>query len=296
MGAGRTAVLTRRSMFGLGAVGTGAILAACAGVDSEQGGGSGPTGAPQASTSSGGGATGSATPATAAQMLARATVPVLCYHQVRSWTGSDSAYTKSYLVIPPANLAMHLDAIAAAGYTTISPDEYHRHLQTGAGLPAKPVMISFDDGKDNQVTAGLNAVTQRQMKATFFIMTVVIGNPGWTTKAQIKKVADAGMTIGSHTWDHHPVPKYGPTDWATQFEKSRETLRQISGQEVLDFAYPYGAWSDAAVPHLKKAGYRAAYQLQDKPISPSTPDYTLRRILTVSEWTGDEVVAELAKV
>ena len=71
---------------------------------------------------------------------------------------------------------------------------------------------------------------------------------------------------------------------------------ELSGQEVLDFAYPYGAWNTAALPHLQKAGYRSGYQLQEKGIDHEMPQYTLRRILTVSTWTGDQVVKALAKV
>lgn len=67
----------------------------------------------------------------------------------------------------------------------------------------------------------------------------------------------------------------------------------MSGQDVVDFAYPYGAWNTAILPHLTKAGYTSAYQLQEKPIDATHPELTLRRILAVSTWTGDQVVAKL---
>lgn len=294
---------SRRSVLGLAALGV-AGLAGC-GAAGEPGGAaatgaaagtSGSTGTPSTPTTSATTAptTTARRPATAAQMLARATVPVLCYHQVRAYEGGDSAYTRGNLVIPPRALAAQLDAIAAAGYTTITPDTYWRHLQTGTGLPAKPVMLTFDDGKDNQALAGLPLLAERKMTATFFVMTVVIGNPGWMTKADVRRVADAGMTIGSHTWDHHMVTTYTGDDWKTQFDKPRATLRALSGQDVLDLAYPYGAWNAAAFTPLKAAGYRAAYQLREDPIAPAAPQYTLRRILAASDRTGAQVVADLA--
>ncbi|MDO5699578.1 MAG: polysaccharide deacetylase family protein [Dermatophilus congolensis] len=235
----------------------------------------------------------SATVATPEEMAARAVVPVLCYHQVRDWAGDDSQYTRENLVIPPAKLGEQLDAMKAAGYEAISPEQYYDHLTTGAELPAKPVLLSFDDGKDNQAGAAVAELRKRGMHGTFFIMSVVIGNSGWVTKADLKAMADAGMTIGSHTWDHHRVDKYTSKDVEEQLIKPRETLRAASGQEVLDFAYPYGAWNPQGADFVKRAGYRTGYQLMDKPVSPTQPLYSIRRQLAVSTWSGPQVVAKL---
>ena len=308
---------TRRGLLGGAGAGlAGIALAACgqgtpSGSSSSAGAGSsgstgssGAAGATGAPGSGGGLATvpgstattpaGEATPATAAQMRSRATVPVLCYHQVRPWTGDDTEYTRSMLVIPPEKFAAQLDGMAAAGYTPISPAQYATHLQTGQGLPAKPVILTLDDGKDNQVSQAFPALAKRGMTGTFFIMTVVLGNAGWMRRDYVKKLADGGMTIGSHTWDHHMVTKYSGSDYATQLEKPRALLSELSGQDVVDFAYPYGAWNPAILPHLTKAGYTSAYQLQEKPLDAAHHELTLRRILAVSTWTGDQVVAKLA--
>ncbi len=218
---------------------------------------------------------------------------MLCYHQVRDWTGADSQYTRENLVIQPAAFRAHLDAITEAGYEAISADQYYAHLSTGAELPAKPVLLSFDDGKDNQASNAAAELAKRGMTGTFFIMSVVIGNSGWVGKDELKRVADSGMTIGSHTWDHHRVDEYTEADLAAQLIAPRETLSAITGQPVLDFAYPYGAWNAAGAALVAKAGYRTGYQLMDKPVSGKTPLYSLRRQLAVSTWTGREVVAKL---
>ena len=226
-------------------------------------------------------------------MHGRASVPVLCYHQVRPYAGDDTAYVRSMLVIPPEKFAAQLDGIKAAGYTAISPQQYRDHLFAGAALPAKPVVLSFDDGKDNQFQQAMPALRKRGMTGVFFIMTVVLGQRGWMAKGDVKKLVDAGMSVGSHTWDHHMVTKYSGTDYKTQLVASRELLSGLSGQDVVDFAYPYGAWNTAILPQLTTAGYRSAYQLMDKPLDVKRPELSLRRILAVSTWTGPEVVAKL---
>jgi peptidoglycan/xylan/chitin deacetylase (PgdA/CDA1 family) len=140
-------------------------------------------------------------PASTREIIKRATVPVLCYHPLRNWTSSDGQYNRINLICPPKNF----HALAENGWITISPGQYLRHLTTGTALPPKPVMLSFDDGTAGQAHEGLEQLTRRGMTGTFFVMTVVLGKPKWMSTRDIQRLADAGMTIGSHTWDHHAV-------------------------------------------------------------------------------------------
>src|SRR5215212_3010412 len=70
--------------------------------------------------------------ASASMMIKRATVPVLCYHQLREWRSGDSQYNRTNLICPPRYFRAHLDALVENGWTTISPDQYLAHLATGA--------------------------------------------------------------------------------------------------------------------------------------------------------------------
>ncbi|MBA3528122.1 MAG: polysaccharide deacetylase family protein, partial [Propionibacteriaceae bacterium] len=233
--------------------------------------------------------------ATAGQIIQRATVPVLCYHQLRDWTKSDSQYSRFNLICPPRYFRAQLDALAEDGWTTISPDQYLAHLTTGAKLPPKPVILSFDDASVGHATEGLTQLAKRGLTGTFFVMTVVLGKPGWLSTRDVKRLADAGMTIGSHTWDHHAVTDLSGGDWKIQLEQTRDTLRKASGQPVEHFAYPYGVVSKKAFPHLSAAGYRTAFQLEAKKLDPSAPLYTLRRSIAVSTWSGASLLRNLSK-
>ncbi len=232
-------------------------------------------------------------PASPKQIIARATVPVLCYHQLRNWTSKDNEYARSTLVCPPANFRRQLDAIKDDGWTTIGTDDYYAHLTRGSRLPAKAVILSFDDGTIGQVTEGMEQLLKRGMTGTFFPMTVVLGKPGWMATKDIKHLADAGMTIGSHTWDHHRVDELNGKDWKIQLDQPRETLRKASGQSVDQLAYPYGAWDRAALSHVAAAGYRSAYQLDTDPLDRHHPLLTLRRTMVGSTWTRAQIVRHL---
>jgi peptidoglycan/xylan/chitin deacetylase (PgdA/CDA1 family) len=234
-------------------------------------------------------------PASAQEIIKRATVPVLCYHQLRNWSSGDSQYNRINLICPPRYFRAQLDALAEDNWTTISPTAYLRHLTIGAALPHKPIILSFDDGSAGQAREGLTQLRKRGMTGTFFVMTVVLDKPRWMSTRDISRLADADMTIGSHTWDHHAVNDLSGHAWKIQLDQSRETLRKASGQSVEHFAYPYGVVSSKAFPHLKKAGYKTAFQLEAKKLDPAAPLYTLRRSLVVSTWSGATLLQHLRK-
>jgi hypothetical protein len=208
-------------------------------------------------------------PGTPAEITARSTVPVLCYHQVREPTAADGPGARP-LICPPDVLRRQLEGLLAAGMHPVTGEALADHLQLGTPL------------------------RRLGIPATFFVMTVVLDRPHWLSRDDIRALDAAGMTIASHTWDHHPVTKYGPADWATQLEKPRDQLAAIVGHDVDLFAYPYGLWNRAALPHVQAAGYRAAFQLTDQPADAEFPLLTIRRVLTLPTWDVPTLLTRLA--
>ena len=231
-------------------------------------------------------------PGTPAQIAARSTVPVLCYHQVRELTAADGPGARP-LICPPDVLHRQLEGLLEAGMHPVTGDAFADHLQLGTPLPDKPVLLSFDDASGGQYGAALPILRRLGIPATFFVMTVVLDRPNWLSRDEVRALDAAGMTIASHTWDHHPVTTYGPSDWATQLEKPRDRLSAIVGHDVDLFAYPYGAWNRAALPHVQAAGYRAAFQLTEQPADPADPLLTIRRVLTLPTWDVPTLLTRL---
>lgn len=215
--------------------------------------------------------------ADATTILSKKEVPILCYHNIKDFSSSASGMIKSYTVKPPA-FAEQMKALADAGYHTILPEQLNNYLVFDGPLPEKPFMITFDDTREEQFSIGAAEMKKYGFKGVFFIMTVSINRPGYMSKEQIKKLSDDGHVIAAHTWDHHMVTKYSGDDWNTQLVKPKAKLEDIIGKPVTDFAYPFGLWNTAAIPELKKSGYKMAYILSTKRDSVD-PLYTIRRII-----------------
>ncbi|MBS1915893.1 MAG: polysaccharide deacetylase family protein [Bacteroidetes bacterium] len=222
-------------------------------------------------------------PADASAILARKQVPVLCYHQIREWKTTDSKRAKDYIV-PVEVFKQQMKALADSGYHTISPDELYDYLTRNKSLPAKPIMLTFDDTDLGQYTIGFPELKKYGFKGVFFIMTVSLNRPNYMSKEQVKELSDAGNTIGSHTWDHHNVKQYQGKDWEIQIDKPTRQLGSITGKPIRYFAYPFGLWNKQAIPELKKRNFIAAFQLVTKR-DDEEPLYTIRRIIVPGYWS-----------
>ncbi len=223
----------------------------------------------------------------AATILARSQVPILCYHQIRDWKESDSKQARDYIV-PLDRFKEQIKLLADSGYHTVLPDQLLAYLTTGAQLPEKPVILTFDDTNLDQYTNALPELEKYGFKAVFFIMTVSLNRPRYMTAAQVKDLSDKGHIIGSHTWDHHNVKKYSGNDWITQIEKPKVASEKITGKPVTYFAYPFGLWNKEAIPELKARGITAAFQLATKR-DDQEPLYTIRRIIASGYWTPERL-------
>ena len=218
-----------------------------------------------------------------ALILSRKEVPILCYHQIREWKPSDSKTAKDYIV-PPSNFKEQMKALADSGFHTISPEQLYDYLNTGAALPSKPIMLTFDDTDEDQYTLALPELNKYGFKGVFFIMTVSLGRPRYMDKQLVKDLSEQGHTIGSHTWDHHNVKQYVGNDWIKQIEKPTKELEEITGKKIDFFAYPFGLWNEQAFPQLKERGFIAAFQLSAKR-DQKDPLFSIRRIIVPGSWS-----------
>lgn len=227
-----------------------------------------------------------------AQILARTPVPILCYHQIRPYRPTDTVVDRAF-IMPPATFRAQIDLLARGGYHTVTPDEVLAHLTAGRPLPPRPVMLTFDDAVDDGYTLARPLLRRHRFTATYFVMTVVLDKPDWMTSRQVRTLDREGFTIAAHTYDHHRVDQYAGADWQTQLVAPERQLERIVGHPVRDFAYPYGAWKPDAFAHLRRAGYRSAFQLVDQPQDREHPLLTIRRKIANPAWSLRELERNL---
>lgn len=184
-------------------------------------------------------------------------VPILIYHHIGPLHATATKNLKAFSV-DTKMFEKHLTYLQSKGYAAISYGQLDDYLLYGAKLPAKPVIISFDDGWENQYTYALPLLLKYGFTATFFIPTEIIGHRHLLSWAEIKELDRAGMVIGSHTETHPFLNKIPDEQLKKEVMESKKILEDGLGKPVYDFAYPYGKYDDRVIQVAEAAGYRTA--------------------------------------
>jgi peptidoglycan/xylan/chitin deacetylase (PgdA/CDA1 family) len=106
----------------------------------------------------------------------------------------------------------------------------------------KCVALTFDDGPGPYTDRLLQILKDNDAKATFFL----IGNKVAANPAGAKRVADAGMEFGNHTWEHPNMTTIPPEDVAGQFSRTNDAITAATGRTP-SLWRPAGGLSNDAV-------------------------------------------------
>jgi peptidoglycan/xylan/chitin deacetylase (PgdA/CDA1 family) len=106
----------------------------------------------------------------------------------------------------------------------------------------KCVALTFDDGPGPFDDRLLQILKDNDAKATFFL----IGNKVAANPAGAKRIADAGVEIGSHTWEHPNMATIATDDIAGQFSRANDAITAATGRTPTIYR-PAGGLSSEAV-------------------------------------------------
>jgi peptidoglycan/xylan/chitin deacetylase (PgdA/CDA1 family) len=216
-------------------------------------------------------------------------VPVLTYHRIAPL----SAVGQTDLKVDPAVFAAEMQAIHDGGYHTITQEQLFNALYKGDALPAKPVIISVDDGYVDDVRQILPVLERLHMVATFFVITGRMTEPGFLTADQIRELDHAGMDIGDHTAHHVDLRAITAGELQMETAGSRHVLQGVLGHPVYTFAYPFGAYNTTVVDAVRAAGFTMAYTTAGGSTESTSDPLTMPRIHVGHSETPSGVVSLL---
>ena len=185
-------------------------------------------------------------------------VPIIVYHHIRQSVPVGSR-TERRLTVTVEIFADQMQYLHESGYHVITFATLVDYLNEGSELPAKPVIISFDDGWSDQFEYALPKLENYHYSATFFVVTNSVGSPGFLSWSQLRRMRAEGMEIGSHSRSHPHLDKINnPALLWDQIYTSKRILESQLGMAVDDFAYPYGAYNATTASTVRSAGYWVA--------------------------------------
>ena len=216
-----------------------------------------------------------------------AEVPVLLYHHIDQ-EGNDD------IVISESLFREHMAALAEAGYTTLFPDDLAAYVETGAPLPEKPILITFDDGYLSNYEYAWPILEEYGLTATIFAIGSTAGDtehykdteypitPHFSWEQGAEMVASGTISIQSHTYDMHQWAPYeegqarenilrwegeSEEDYRLALSEDCSLIRQVilaeTGEDtVRSVAYPSGLYDDLAQVTLLENGFDITFSTQ----------------------------------
>ncbi|MBU3180179.1 polysaccharide deacetylase family protein [Clostridium psychrophilum] len=202
-------------------------------------------------------------------------IPVLSYHSIN--------YDKNNpICISVEKFKEQMKYLKNNGYYTITLTNLYGYLMNNIPIPKKSVVITFDDGYENNYTAMFPVLKKYNFRATIFVITSFIDkNHTFMTSKQLLEMDKYGVDIESHTVHHDNLAMISNNKQLKTLIQSKQYLEKILNKPINFFAYPYGGYNKSAIEALKKAGYKMAFTTEGGWSSKHNGVFSLHRV-----WVG----------
>ena len=195
-----------------------------------------------------------------------------------TWT----RYSETFSVPQDAVSVTAFLFVAGNGWVQVDDQSIASYQPTAWANPL--LTLTFDDGYEGNVTTALPLLNQYGFKTTQCYSTTSIINGGQASKNKVLAFHKAGHEICSHTITHPFLTSLTATRLTTELRDSQTFLRQLIGKPVVNFASPYGDYSEKVNTEIKNyygshrtvdVGYNSkdnfnAYRLRVQNIIPAT--------------------------
>lgn len=171
-------------------------------------------------------------------------IPVFMYHCVADEPrgGDENLYCR------PAQLEEQFQYLVDNGYTTLFAEEYAEAYEV-----SKPVILTFDDGYEDNYIELFPLLKRFNLKATIFVVASFVDTDGYLSSEQIREMVDSGLvSIQSHTAHHVDLTSHDTATVDAEYRESCAALAKVTGKNVTAISYPGGYFNDTVLEATKR--------------------------------------------
>ncbi|RRA99823.1 polysaccharide deacetylase family protein [Larkinella rosea] len=197
-------------------------------------------------------------------------LPVLMFHKV-------DTERQDALTVSVSQFEQQLQWLRAHRYHTITIEHLIKAVEEQKPLPARSVLITFDDAYVNNLTHALPVLQALGMNAVLFVPTAFIGQcnqwDGCTeplmTVEQLRQVLPT-FELALHSHQHLNYKHLNTIEIQTDLARNTAAFDALELPYVRAFAYPYGGRpKDATINQgmktaLNKSGIRLAFRIGNR--------------------------------
>jgi peptidoglycan/xylan/chitin deacetylase (PgdA/CDA1 family) len=185
----------------------------------------------------------------------RRAFPILMYHRIGD---PPPEHRSPGLYVTREDFAGQLEELSRRGYTAVTQHELYDGWNAEHELPAKPVVISFDDGHVSVWREAFPLLAARGWPAIVNLLVSTINSDDGLTSGMVHDLVDTGWDLGAHSRAHPDLTQLDRKSLDGEVHGSRRDLEEEFDICVDFFCYPSGRLSTAVVDSVMRAGYLGA--------------------------------------
>jgi peptidoglycan/xylan/chitin deacetylase (PgdA/CDA1 family) len=148
----------------------------------------------------------------------------------------------------------------------------------------KCIALTFDAGPSEHSAKLLDILEEKQVKATFFLL----GKRHIEKYPElVKRMADEGHEVASHTWDHRILTRIKPEEIREELERPNEEIERLTGHRPTLMRPPQGRTNDTVHRISRELGLaEVLWSVTAKDYQTSDPKLIQERVLKQSSRDG----------
>jgi peptidoglycan/xylan/chitin deacetylase (PgdA/CDA1 family) len=216
---------------------------------------------------------------------------VLMYHKVQAIDLPDP------LTISVRKFSAQLQYLISHGYNTISFGELNEHITSNAPLPPKAVLITFDDGYQDNFLYAYPLLVKYKVKANIFLIggkvcSLQEDENNYLNSLELRVMNSGLVEYGFHSFTHRDFALMSLSEMETDINSMQNQFKRFGIKCEPCFAYPYGSFhrksrekQQAMEAIFKKYGILFAFRIGNRINKlPLKNNYLIHRI----DVTGKE--------
>ena len=201
-------------------------------------------------------------------------IPILMYHNILA--NHEAGGTPSSIY--EHQFEEQMNYLAENNFETITLPDVLELTNNKNKNTKKPVVITFDDGYENNFTYAFPILKKHNLKATIFIIVNRVASANYMSWQQLEEMSNFGIDMQSHTFSHKPLETLSTTAITHELQASKKILGERLKKPVDFISFPHGSCNKNIIENTKKLGYQGSCTSQPGIFNSHDSPYNIKRI------------------